>query len=304
VSSLLPFVKDTVPLNRISYKYLATIPYKMYILMNDDKGAMDAWYEAVCKVCRPTSRENHPRRNYAYDYSINIYNAIKNQKVANTKFCYEDTINEGQVLKRVRFSCDEETGIYYPNSGATRIASAYCLGHSSIPAYVAPTFKTSRWKRDRGVTSKYFRHVESKFINKLIIREEINALFINGVINNSIARPEFLFSVADLGIRGLLNVEHVLSKEIIYRVKGKIVLNLIPDNGFLESKISRYCKEVYTVSDFKCNNQISHKVNEYYKTNNTHFIDKKPDKYDVILSRKDDDNYLKYTDNKENFIFI
>ncbi len=270
-----------VPLTRICYDYRDDIAYRIYVMMTEDWVSMKLW-----------KRLKHGKKakklgSYKPKYLFALLNLVKETPVKNTKFAWKGVKKQGHILDNVHFAFDKKTGIYYPAGGGSRVAIAYFLCHSHVPGLLVSTKEGGAWKKSHGIGSKHFNGMPDDIIKKMLFRREINNLFVDGIIRGKIGK-EFLYKIPDLGFRGECDRNDLLNdKTFLDKVKGKKILNLIQDNGYLEVGLSEHCSSIMTVGDSIYKIKISKKIAEYYKKYNIDHEKNIPVEvsYDVVLYR-------------------
>jgi hypothetical protein len=277
------YISGNVPLNRICYDNCDVQPFRMYVLLAKDKDAMNLW-ETINH-----GKKSDRKRDYTYKYMRKWFKIIRDTPIGDTKFAWDSIPKQGRVLSAVRFAYDEDANIFYPSGGGTRVPSAYVLGHTHIPGFWMSTKLAVSWKSDASVRGRHFRGMPKSIIDKLNFRNEINNIFIKGVVSKKV-RNEFLYKIPDLGFRGELDAATLLEdSDFLNAIHGKKVLNLIQDNGYLEVMLADQCKSIYTVGEYSRYIKISKKIKEYYSKNNIYHSKLKNHDYehDVVISNSE-----------------
>lgn len=252
----------SIPLNRVCYDNRDDITFRIYIMMTDDWASMKTWK----KLKHGSKAKKHG--SYNPKYLIDLLDAVKNTSVKNTKFAWKGVPEKGQILDNVHFAFDKKTGIYYPAGGGSRVAIAYFLCHSHIPGLLIPTETGRAWRKNFGVGTRHFMGMPEDIIQKMLFRREVNNIFIDGVISKNIEK-EFLYKIPDLGFRGRCDRNDLLdNKEFLDKIKGKKVVNLIQDNGYLEVGLADHCVSILTTGRSSYKLKISRKMAEYYGKDN------------------------------------
>ncbi len=271
----------SVPLNRVCYDYRDDIAFRIYVMMSNDWDSMKKWKRLK------HSRKSERHGSYKPKYLQDLLQLVKDTPVGDTKFAWKKVPKKGKILDRVHFAFDKKTDIYYPAGGGSRVAIAYFLCHSHVPALLVSTKEGSAWAKNFGVGTRHFNGMPDDIIKKMLFRREINNLFVDGILKKKIS-SEFLYKIPDLGFRGKFDVNNLLNdKELLTQIRGKEVLNTIQDNGYLEVSISEYCSSVTTVGESSHRIKISNKISNYYKKSNIKHIKNvlSYSEYDVILSK-------------------
>ncbi len=287
-----------VPLNRICYDYRDDIAFRIYVMMTNDWDSMKIWK----RLKHGAKAKKHG--SYKPKYLKKLLKWVKDTPAADDKTAWEKITKVGRIKDRVHFAFDKKRKVYYPAGGGSRVAIAYFLCYSHVPALLISTEQGAAWRKNYGVGSRHFRGMPEHIIEKMLFRRRINNLFVKGIVKGRV-RKEFLYKIPDLGFRGKCDSNDLLNnKDFLDKIKGKKILNFIQDNGYLEVCLADHCSFVTTVGNCSCYIKISSTIADYYKKDNIKHTDSVLSdlEYDIILSRKLED-LSNYTKLDKNIIF-